>query len=401
MPEVSRRKRAAFALVVLGASSLVSFGVAEAFLRGYDRWRLEPPPPAPERLDLLQPNPHGTGSYRLKPDVRLETNFGRRRIPIRTNRHGMRWREVALEKEPGRRRIAILGDSFAFGCWADTVEGSLAGVLEAGLSRRWEVLNFGVGGYGYADMELLLREEVVRFAPDHVIVATYNGNDFRDTFLGLDRERIVGGAAELDEAGIRRKVPPELIRPDPPAPAAEAKPRGWARLALYRHLAPLLGLVDLTQDFTPSRNFLMLTFWSRVPYPPAALRARDESLATLARMDAVAAAHQARLAVVAIPTREQVYSQRTAGADFDMAFPQIYVQVFARERGIPYLDLLPAFRAHVREENARLYVTGDIHLNDEGHALAGGLIREWFQCCIRPAAVDAPATEKRTPIDQR
>ncbi len=145
----------------------------------------------------------------------------------------------------------------------------------------------------------------------------------------------------------------------------------------------------------------MLTFWSRVPYPPAALRARDESLATLARMDAVAAAHQARLAVVAIPTREQVYSQRTAGADFDMAFPQIYVQVFARERGIPYLDLLPAFRAHVREENARLYVTGDIHLNDEGHALAGGLIREWFQCCIRPAAVDAPATEKRTPIDQR
>jgi hypothetical protein len=396
VPELSRRKRAAFALATLGLSSLVSLAVAEAVLRGYDRRRSQSPPPPPERLDVLRPNPHGTGSYRLKPGVHLDTSVGGRRIRIDTNRHGMRWRDVAVEKEPGRGRIAILGDSFAFGCWADTVEQSLAGVFEAGLSRRrWEVLNFGVGGYGYVDMELQLREEVLRFAPDHVIVATFVGNDFRDTFLGLDRERIVDGTAELDEATVRRRVPPDLLVPDPPAPPAP-RPRGLKRFALYRHLEQLLGAQDLLGDFEPSGNFMMLTFWSRVPYPEAARRARDESLATLARMDELVAAHHARLAVVAIPTREQVYARRDAAADYDIAFPQVYLQVFAREHGLPYLDLLPAFRARAREAGTRLYVRGDIHLSNEGHALAGRLVGEWFQCCVRAASIDSPAATTPT-----
>ena len=48
-------------------------------------------------------------------------------------------------------------------------------------------MSFGVGGYGLADMELLLHEEVVRFGVDYVVIALFNGNDLRDTWLGVPR----------------------------------------------------------------------------------------------------------------------------------------------------------------------------------------------------------------------
>ena len=86
---------------------------------------------------------------------------------------------------------------------------------------------------------------------------------------------------------------------------------------------------------------------------------------------------------MAIPFREQAYSKATCGPGYDIALPQLYVNAFARERDIPYLDLLPAFRAHIARTNARLYRRGDSHLNEEGHRLAGDAIASWFRCCVR------------------
>jgi lysophospholipase L1-like esterase len=73
----------------------------------------------------------------------------------------------------------------------------------------------------------------------------------------------------------------------------------------------------------------------------------------------------------------------TAGRDFDICFPQIYVQAFAREHGIPYLDLLPIFRAHVADHNRPLYPDGDIHLNQLGHQLAREAIADWFRASVK------------------
>jgi len=390
---LSPRKRAVFGVITAAISIALALGAAEAGLRGWEWWRRRQPVTVEEELDLLQANPHGTGSYRLKPNVRRQVRVGNRTVLVKTNSLGMPWREVALEKPAGRARIAFLGDSFTFGCWADTVEKSLVGVFESGVSgARWEVLNFGVGGYGFADMELLLREEVLRFSPDYVVVVSYNGNDFRDTFLGLGREHVVRGTVELDEANIRRRVPPELLVEDATIsrPVEASGLKGLKQLALYRLLAPLLGWHDLTLKFAVNRNFTMLSFWSQVPYAKAALEAKDVALATLGRMDDLLAAHRARLAVAVLPTHEQVYSDRLAGPDFDLSFPQIYIQLFARERGLPYLDLLPGFRAHVERTGRPLYLKGDTHLNNEGHALAGRLLGDWFHCCVRASATLRP-----------
>jgi len=70
---------------------------------------------APRRLALMQENPYGTGSHRLRPNLDITVRIEGREVRIRTNEHGMPWRSVSQGKSAGVRRIAIVGDSFAFG----------------------------------------------------------------------------------------------------------------------------------------------------------------------------------------------------------------------------------------------------------------------------------------------
>lgn len=391
----------AYAAIALAFGTLLGLVVLEVGARIAIGWRKAAREP-PERLDLLEPNPHGTGSYRLKPNLDLVTRVGAREVRIRTNSHGMPWREVSLEGD-GRRRIAVLGDSFTFGCWADSWEHAFPAVFESNISRRlWEVMSFGVGGYGLADEELLLREEVVRFGVDYVVIAIFNGNDLRDTWLGLDKERLVGGTAELDPEVVRARVPAsELVQdttasnPCTPGPLR----RLLGRSAAFQLAAPLFRLENQCLEFAPNRKFTMYSYWSQHPYPPTARAARDLTLETLERIDAFLLERGARLALVTIPTREQVHARRASGPGYDTALPQAWIRVFARERGIPFLDLLPDLREHVLLTNERIYVAGDTHLNDRGHELAGLRMAEWFRCCVknhsRPEA--DPPDPRRTP----
>lgn len=215
-----------------------------------------------------------------------------------------------------------------------------------------------------------------------MIIVVYTGNDFRDTWLGLNRERIVDGTAHLREDTARSLVPPEDLREDTtlsldcPSPA-------WRRLAnrfaAFRRLAPLLDLEDLCVRFQPNRNFFMPGYWSRVPPSAVAERATGATLSALARMDELATSHQARLGVVVIPTSDQVYALKPKGREFNIDLPQQPIGDFCRERRIPYLDLLPVFREEAARSNRRLYLKSDIHLNEFGHRRAGEMIAAWFR----------------------
>ncbi len=329
----------------------------------------------------------GTGSYRLRPNLNLETRVGTETIRIRINSHGMHWRETPVTGEPGRPRVAFLGDSFTFGSWASDSAHSFVGVFESRVqSGRFEALNFGVGGYGLLDEELILQELALQFRPSYVVVVAYMGNDFRDTWLGLNRERLVDGAAVLNDETLKARVPAEQLVEDGrvsldcPAPLWRAIAE---RSAAFRRLAPLLDLEDLCVRFRPNRNFFMPGFWSTVPPPEVAVKAKDSVLAALSRMDLLARAHGARFALVALPTSDQVYALEPTGRGFDTSRPQAALQSFCRESGIPYLDLLPLLREQAHASNRRLYVKNDIHLNDFGHARVGEFIAEWFDSRVR------------------
>lgn len=128
-PELGKRRgrlRLLMGLITFSASLLV----LEGGIRLDDWWRLRTPPTGPSPIPLLQENPSGTGSYRLRPNLDIKTQVGDLRVRIRTNAHGMHWRETSLEADPGRPRVAFLGDSFTFGSWVSDVSKSLVGTFE-------------------------------------------------------------------------------------------------------------------------------------------------------------------------------------------------------------------------------------------------------------------------------
>jgi hypothetical protein len=101
---------------------------------------------------------------------------------FRINSKGMRAdREYPYEKPAGVRRIVCLGDSFTAG-YEVAVEDCFASVLERELAARGhrvEVLNSGVSGFGTAEECLYLERELIRYAPD-VVVLSFYGNDLAD-----------------------------------------------------------------------------------------------------------------------------------------------------------------------------------------------------------------------------
>ncbi len=109
--------------------------------------------------------------FELRPD-----SMARAEVEYRVNAEGLRGPEVAVTKAEGARRVALLGDSIAFGYWV-AEEDAVARQLEVLLAEVQgdgppvEVLNFGVPGYNLAQEVETLRSRVLAFEPDVVVVA--------------------------------------------------------------------------------------------------------------------------------------------------------------------------------------------------------------------------------------
>ena len=116
--------------------------------------------------------------YELKPSATSQDGV------VTTNRFGMRDHEYTLKKPTGVTRICVIGDSVAFGY---RIEPSMLPIreifpelleskLNVASARSYEVLNFSVTGYNSAQEEIVLKEKVLQFEPD-VVILSYVPND--------------------------------------------------------------------------------------------------------------------------------------------------------------------------------------------------------------------------------
>jgi len=131
--------------------------------------------------------------------------FVRGEVEYRIDALGLRGPETTVEKPAGVRRVAVLGDSIAFGYWVAEVDAfprQLEAMLRGRSAGRVEVLDFGVPGYNLDQEIEALRTKALAFSPDVVVVA-FCLNDLEGIFsyeLGLVEDRAERGRSLLGRA---------------------------------------------------------------------------------------------------------------------------------------------------------------------------------------------------------
>lgn len=131
-------------------------------------------------------------------------------VEITNNAQGMRdTQNYGMTKSPNTYRIALLGDSFVYGHGVndhEVVSEKLEVLLNSGGKKKYEILNFGVSGFGQAEELITYREKVRAYQPDAVVVFYFNndiGNDKVSELFALDEKGGVKSTGKSYLPGVK------------------------------------------------------------------------------------------------------------------------------------------------------------------------------------------------------
>jgi lysophospholipase L1-like esterase len=164
--------------VLLSASAILSLVIVEVAFRLLIRMHILAYPNPDLETAMHRYSTNNDLVYELKPSVSSQDGV------VTTNKFGMRDYEYTLRKPTGVIRICVIGDSVAFGYrekpsmlpMRETFAKRLESRLNDAFAQPYEVLNFSVTGYNAAQEEIVLKEKVLEFEPD-VVVVSYVPND--------------------------------------------------------------------------------------------------------------------------------------------------------------------------------------------------------------------------------
>jgi lysophospholipase L1-like esterase len=293
-----------------------------------------------------------SGLLELRSSTRFSETKGYELIPNRKNinSHGLRDREISIEKPINTFRILVLGDSYTYGHRV-TSEGTYVKQLEAMLNQklghrgiRYEVLNAGVPGYNTRQELIHLQEVGLLYQPDAIIL----GFTMTDAELGFFDLKDMDGQLWM----IRFK---EWIK---------------NHFVLYdfvrKHLKRLVNRIESARHNVKVRgaDFRPLQEAAAGRTNAGWERCRE----SLAKFSAIASDRRIPLLLVIYPPLRQL----------DGAYPLRASHALIAETGTKYgmvvVDLLPHF---IGRKPAALWVSSkDHHPNAFAHAIAAKAIYE-------------------------
>jgi hypothetical protein len=300
---------------------------------------------------------------------------------------GLRDPRTSYDRPSDVFRVLLLGDSFVEAVQVDASK-TVAARLEAGLqaesSRRVEVVNAGVAGYGTGQEMLLFEQEGAKYNPQVVVVVVFLGNDIGDNSYRQDPQRgepTSRPTFELDNARMIRVIPGAM-------PEARPDPRGFLRSCclLYNvfETGVLLklnsGPVRDQPEFENDARYLVRSLYEKEPDPEMERSWRiTERLLGLMR-DRVRS-ENVQLVVVGAPDwlaldteawQERMGGSRAVSGRYAPDKPSRMLSEIAGKMGVPYVDLMPVLASAPTAEP--LYFPIDSHWTPAGHAIVAEAI---------------------------
>jgi hypothetical protein len=311
--------------------------------------------------------PNQTGVVRIRNEVRA-------RYTINAQGWNSAHPTYDIPQSPDRPRIAIVGDSYVEAFQVDS-DRSAAEHLEACLDA--EVFRFGLSGSPLSQYLYMIRQEVVRYRPQIVIVLLIH-NDFVESYrLRIGRYTESFMRFEIDDGAIT-EIPPAPY--DPPR-LLWLRGSAWYRFVVDRMQLPIRNL----------KEFVLRSGRSDyVANVPASMLGEEwDNIERVTRYffdELVAAGEQWDfLPVVAVDgVRQLIYSPGEAS---EQEAEAIRVNELCRrvgaERGVKVVDLQDAFARDFAERGVRFEYVHDGHWNEVGHEVAAKTLCEALAAAVR------------------
>ena len=240
------------------------------------------------------------------------------RTSVRFNRFGFRGPDWSLSPDPHRRRMILLGDSFAFG-WGVEENETFAELLNRA-RPDWQILNLGVSGFGTLQEWKFLQRYGPLLHPQDVIVAFNTGDPEADCY-------------SVPHFPIQIQLPP----------------------APKKHWSYLFAFVKDRLDKSPKYNY-----WEHVD--PKALPCCEGYFGSIKNW---CDEHHAQLHVIYIPVKDEMDAFVLAGYRKDMT------EFWSRD-GIDWLDVTPDLQ-HQPVPSAAYFQVDD-HMTPKGHSVVAAAL---------------------------
>ena len=363
-----RRRVLFFRLVLIAVGLVIGVGVGEIGLRLVNY----------QGIGTMKKDPVLGHRYRAGFDALQYNEEAKRTVKISINSLGFRDLERAVDAN-GKHRVAFLGDSLVAGFavdFDDNMSQVTEGRLRAGSSDPWEVMNFGVVGFGTAQAMLTYQEVARELGPKAVVLLFFVGNDVSDNSSELSTNPRV--YFHVAEGGKLVREPQSDLRR-----GLSAFLNDHSRFYVWqkRQTNVLAQLVKTKVVVNPVHRVFLASKDATVE------RAWATTFALIAELRRQVEADDARFVLFYLPFSDEVnldWWEETVNASpplqkerWDLAGPERRLRQFCESEGIDFISAREELKAAYANSGERFYFKHG-HLNERGHAMVGDRVAAWL-----------------------